>query len=310
MNILFIASGNDYQCDMLFHGLHELSGVTVYTHSDMWYMFEGNDPAKVSGLYGKGFSLYNRINASKRIEPSSTIREKIKSKFYDCIIYGHIHRCSEYLNDVLDVYSPQEIVFVDGEDYDFHLTRRLKSMVKKYQPPFFQQYRDAITLSKKGIYFKRELRNCDSKYFYPISFAIPEKNIIAEPLPDKTRDQASIIPGNLSTYIYNTEAEYYRGYAISKYAITTKRAGWDCLRHYEILANNCIPYFPHIEKCPTFTMQTFPKTIIMETNKLIERGKLQGVLFEDYSHQLHSYTKNMLTTKKVAEYVLSKVSAR
>jgi hypothetical protein len=29
-----------------------------------------------------------------------------------------------------------------------------------------------------------------------------------------------------------------------------KKGGWDCLRHYEIIGNGCMPYFENIEKCP------------------------------------------------------------
>ncbi len=37
---------------------------------------------------------------------------------------------------------------------------------------------------------------------YPIGFAIPETKIISD-IPEKDRDFASIIPGVLSTYIYD-----------------------------------------------------------------------------------------------------------
>ncbi len=62
-------------------------------------------------------------------------------------------------------------------------------------------------------------------------------------IPEKDQDFASLIPGVLSTYIYDTEEEYFKGYQRAFYAVTCKKAGWDCLRHYEILANGCIPYF-------------------------------------------------------------------
>jgi hypothetical protein len=309
MNILFLSPGNsDYQCDILFHGLNELPGVTVYTNSDMWYMFAGNEPAKINELYGKGFSLYNRLKNDKRIEDASIITEKIKSKFYDCIIYGSIFRCSEYLDKILYIYPKQKIIFIDGEDTDFSLQFNFQQWWQlKHLDTYYGNYLKAVRLSKKGIYFKRELRNCDRKYFYPLSFAIPEENIITAPFPNKMRNQASIIPGKLSTYIYDNEKDYYEGYATSIYAVTTKKAGWDCLRHYEILANRCIPYFPGILNCPDYTMHLFPKTIIAETNRLIEKDKLNGATAEYYNDILYDITKNRLTTKKLAQYVLSMV---
>jgi hypothetical protein len=308
MNILFVQSGDkpDYQCDMIFHGLNNMPGITVYTNKDAWFMYQGIEPDKLSSLYGKGFSIYNRLSVDKRIDDSASIIEKVRAKFYDCIIYGSVYGCLDYLDDVLLVYRKQEVFFIDGGDYDFSLSYTIKPIFRlKYVPSFYKQYSDAFKLSDKGFYFKRELRNNDRRYFFPISFAIPEENIITPPFPSKTRDQASIIPGFISTYTYDNETDYYNGYAISKYAVTTKKGGWDCLRHYEILANNCIPYFPNIEKIPLYTMHVFPKNLIIETNKLIEHKSLTNSVYSYYSDILYQYTKNTLTTKKLAEYVLS-----
>jgi len=308
MNILYITSGQeDYQSDMLFHGLNELASVTIYTNKDLWYMFAGNEPVKTANLYGKGFSLYNRIKKNKNVETPAIIEDKIKSKFYDCVIYGSIHHNSEYLDIVLLTYPKQKIIFIDGEDYDFSLIWCIYpnwKQIKNYWS-HRKKYEKAIYLSKRGFYFKRELRDCDRRYFLPISFAIPTENIIAYSFPDKQREQAFIVPGDLSTYIYDREKDYYDGYAISRYAITIKKSGWDCLRHYEILANRCIPYFPGIEKCPMHTMHFFPKTLITETNKLIEAHQLNESVAEYYNELLYNVTKDRLTTKKLAEYILS-----
>ena len=39
------------------------------------------------------------------------------------------------------------------------------------------------------------------------------------------------------------ESDYYKDYQRSYFAITCKKGGWDCLRHYEILANAVSPTF-------------------------------------------------------------------
>lgn len=305
--ILFLSSdsGPDYQCDALYHGLCELPDVVVSTNADLWYMFEGCDEKRLRSLYGKGFSLYNRLKGSnKRVEKQQVIREKINAKQYDYIIYGSIHRSELFLNEVLELYPPERVAFVDGEDWDF--SPPVKNYYqRKHFIRFSNQYRKAKILSRAGYYFKRELRSGDHKFFYPIYFAIPEQNVITAPLADKIREQAFIIPGDMSTYIYENEEDYYKGYAISKYGVTTKKAGWDCLRHYEILANGCIPYFPGIEKCPQYTMHLFPKNIIQETNKLIEMKMLSDSLVNYYCNTLLSYTKEHLTTKALARYVLA-----
>jgi hypothetical protein len=78
----------------------------------------------------------------------------------------------------------------------------------------------------------------------------------------KERRVAHSDPRDRSTYVFKTESEYYQDYQFSKYAITTKKAGWDCLRHYEIMGNSCIPLFQDIQHAPRFTMMKFPKALL------------------------------------------------
>jgi hypothetical protein len=148
---------------------------------------------------------------------------------------------------------------------------------------------------------------------FPIQFSIPEKKIVRN-IPIKDKDFASIIPGNLQTYIYTTESDYYADYRRSYYAITTKKGGWDCMRHYEILANGCIPFFLNLEQCPPNTMTLLPKDLILEAMHLdgvsylhIDHSKFDLVKYYDILHRLIQYTREHLTTKKMAEYVLSKM---
>jgi hypothetical protein len=44
-------------------------------------------------------------------------------------------------------------------------------------------------------------------------------------------------------YLFTRVEDYYADLRSSRFGITTKRAGWDCLRHYELAANGCVPCF-------------------------------------------------------------------
>lgn len=151
---------------------------------------------------------------------------------------------------------------------------------------------------------------CSSRLF-PITFSIPEEKII-QVFPKKTKLLSSLIPGILKTYIYNTEKEYYLEYQSSYFAMTTKKAGWDCMRHYEILANGCLPYFPEIEKCPLFTMVMIPKHLFFRSNELYEKMKISIVEnLREYSElwrEMIDYLKEHLTTRKIAGYILERCS--
>lgn len=151
---------------------------------------------------------------------------------------------------------------------------------------------------------------------YPITFSIPLCKIV-DSIPDKKRILSSLIPGDSSTYIYNTEEEYYNQYKESMFAITKKKAGWDCLRHYEILACGTIPVFTDINFCPINTMALWPKDLLNQANLLYNKIKLYTIdtipdnLQKDYYmllDELMQYLHNHLTTTCIAKYVLSKTN--
>jgi hypothetical protein len=148
----------------------------------------------------------------------------------------------------------------------------------------------------------------------PISFSIPEEKLcIIDNINYKTKILSSLIPGDTSTYIYNTEQDYYNEYKESYFAMTVKKAGWDCMRHYEILANGCVPYFVDIEECPQYTMYLCPKHLFIEANALYNKLKTKQIrdltdedinTYNKLRNRLFEYTQTYLTTSKMASYIL------
>jgi len=159
----------------------------------------------------------------------------------------------------------------------------------------------------------------------PISFSIPEEKIV-ENIPVKTKIIANINPTGVgkNTYIFENEADYYNDYKTSLFAITRKKGGWDCMRHYEILACGCIPIFDNLENCPEKTMFNFPKEIIKETNiffnYLLKKYGVNNlylnntvsildddeiIKYNDFVRVLLKYTRQMLTTTCLAQYILN-----
>ena len=84
-----------------------------------------------------------------------------------------------------------------------------------------------------------------------------------------------------------------------------KKAGWDCMRHYEILGNYCIPYFVGLEDCPKNTLANLPKELLLEAKDLA--GNFDEQKYFIILNELFDYTKNNLTTKNLANYILSKI---
>ena len=150
---------------------------------------------------------------------------------------------------------------------------------------------------------------------HPICFCIPEEKISISKIDHKTKVLSNLIPGDLSTYIYNTEDSYYKEYQASYFAHTKKKAGWDCLRHYEIIANGCLPVFENIENCPTNSCFLLPKDLIINCNHLYDQVKELSVeqLSEDFfskylslRNELIQYMRDYLTTEQMATYILKK----
>ena len=151
---------------------------------------------------------------------------------------------------------------------------------------------------------------------YPINFSIHDSKIVTK-IPEKTRILAPLIPSYTNTYVYDSEDQYYQMYQESCFAITTKKAGWDCMRHYEILANACIPLFLDIDECPDSILTFLPKQLLIDVkefyfrhingkHKIEELSKNELDIIETYTHELWSYTRDKLTNMEMAKYVLGR----
>ncbi len=279
MKVLYLSKGDhvDYQDDCLCIGLKELFGADVVDINKREHMYTSYDPVAASKLYGMGMSV-TRVLEDLEVDRTD-IGSKIKNNYFDLVVYGSIWRCSDYFDMILQYMPKNKVVIVDGEDE-----------------------RNIHPLSRYGTpYFKRELITA-TNIIKPISFAIPtcKLNFSGE----KTRDIAICDPNDRSTYIYKNEKDYYAGYGEARFGKTMCKAGWDCMRHYEILANGCIPLFHNISECPLMTMEYFPKIECWLVNRRLEKSSHEDV-FDYYADFFRKYTEKNLTTKALATKFLN-----
>lgn len=278
-NQIFQQSGgylNDYLNDLLFYGFTELDDIEIVDSTPIIHLYKENqNKIPVQNLWGKGFTstfLIEKDNIDR-----THIEDKIKDRYFDFIIYGAVKRCLDYYDLVSSIYPSNKIILIDGDDFV-----------------------GVSPLAAKHLYFKREL--LDNKMI-PIHFAIPESKITKIKL-GKTQEYGSIIPGQ-GGYKFDVEQEYYNDYNKSYFGVTMKKAGWDCMRHYEILANNCIPYFTDLHECPSTTLTNLPKELLLEARNLANNFDEQKYFL--ILDELFNYTKQHLTTKQLAQYVLNHV---
>ena len=315
---------SDYQIDSIYHGA-VVSGYKILSNLYPWWLYKNQtDIENYNKIWGKGFTLYNLLES----EP-----DKYHISDVDCIIIGIHHTANhqdDYLNSTIQQFKQEfpniPIFIVDGWDQP-HISMR------------------AVELS--NYYFKRELpEHIEHIKIKPISFAIPEQYIVNQ-IPIKIKTFAESIPAmhswgdhpHLKTYKYTNQIDYYNDYRESYFAYTCCKAGWDCMRHYEILANGCIPWFTDIEKCPRTILTNFPKELCIEAKKLpgvkpgttipynplqstylgdtrmIKPSKDRGLIDDNFSeskyldltNKLLKYTKNNLTTSKLIEYIINHI---
>ena len=270
---------SDYQNDLVFYGLRELYGDDVVDSTQIISLYkEYEGRINPRNLWG-GMTTFWLIG-DNNIDRTN-IEQKIKDNYYDLVIYGSIKRCKDYYDLVSQYYPDNKVILIDGNDET-----------------------ELDPLYKKHLYFKRELVE-EHPNLLPITFAIPTSKL-ATPNKNKTQDYATCIPGQPETYIFKDEQPYYEDYQKSYYGVTMKKAGWDCMRHYEILGNYCMPYFVGLENCPTDTLAKFPKELLLEARELannFDEQKYYGILDKVFEH-----TKQHLTTKSLAKYVIERAS--
>ena len=278
MKILHINNFNypDYQNDMIYHGGKSTMSDDYESSSPAFYMHK--DYQNISQLYGRGFTIFGKLPPV--VHKDNDIIYKIENKYYDYIIYGSIFRDSNYFDLVSKCYDKHHIVFIDGED---HIGIN-------------------NTFVNKGHYFKRELVHDETSMLHHIGFGIPESSIKQYYIKDQVLSKMN--PLNKSSYVYNTEEEYYNEYNRSFFAVTCKKAGWDCLRHYEILMCGCIPYFIDLSQCPVNTLKHFPKETLLEYyNKYSDR--VSKSYFEILS-KLQEFLINNCTTKSIFKSIMER----
>jgi hypothetical protein len=266
---------SDYLNDLTFYGLRELFGDGVVDSTQIISLYKEYE-GKINPIHIWGGMTAFWLIGENKIDRSN-IEQKIKDKFYDLIIYGSIRRCQDYYDIVSNVYPQNKVILIDGDDES-----------------------DIHPLVDKHLYFKRELYTNHSNLL-PITFSYPTCKLV-EPNRNKTIEYASCIPGQPETYVFKNERDYYEDYQKSYYGVTMKKAGWDCMRHYEIMGNYCMPYFIALEECPKSILFNFPKELLLEAKNLannFDESNYYRILDDIYTH-----TKETLTTKSMAEYII------
>ena len=246
---------SDYQSDAIFHGLVKKLGKDVHTYYNLWWHHKSEkekDPDRFNKIWGNGFTMYGLLDEREYTRARIHYNLLFLSGSYDAVvipIHHTMNKQDEQLQAIINFfaergYEKNQIIVIDGWDQEY---------INK-------------EIAESCTYYKREMKDHHEEYAHPISFAIPKEKI--RRLNDSKRKAAfaplipvnqSIDPSYMSTYVYDTEESYYDMYQTAYFSYTSKKGGWDTLRHYEIIANGSVPFFVDMESCPEYTLCNFPK---------------------------------------------------
>ena len=77
------------------------------------------------------------------------------------------------------------------------------------------------------------------------------------------------------------------------------------MRHYEILANYCLPHFIDLANCPVNIMTNYPKKLGLSANKLAESRSLNQEHYYELLNETFEYFNTHMTTENLAKYVMN-----
>lgn len=245
MTILYLtSSGEDYLQDQILLGLREVLADQVLDHPRKSVLYQ-NCKVPAQKLYGRGFTIWKFL---RDIQVNrNDVDQRIKAGEFNTLIFGNIwrqrnefqrFRSKRYLR-----HHFHQVAFLDGEDHN-------------------HTYLPALPY---GLYFKREFGKIIR---FPrcrrINFSIPEVKIRPQPIQkdqlfakhcqcEEAYKLAQIQEHCQRSYLFEEEDHYYLDLARSHYAVTMKKQGWECMRHYEIAANHTVPCFYQLDHKPRWS---------------------------------------------------------
>jgi len=269
--VLFISSSiEDYLSDSVFLGLRALLGERVVDYPRIDRLYDTIPSAQRQKLYGRGFGLYACL------PDISVDRTRIESQLvdgaFDAVIFSDIHRCFGRFVELLPYIEKTRVAVLDGAD---------SPALYPYSGAYWRRPErwGLPRAHTRFLYFKREWTPDTISYRYyrllpkqlatsvpspnnlrPIAFSFPDEKILSNSANvDKKAlwphhivdpEVRKLVNGATSGYAFEAESDYYADLRGARFGITTKRAGWDCLRHYEIAANGAVPCFRNLSSKP------------------------------------------------------------
>lgn len=259
----------DYLGDSVFHGLRTVLGEDVVDFPKIEYAYDTYPTEWHDRLYGHGFTLYGLL--PDLALDRNRMLDRIVDGEFDLVVFSDIWATfGTFVQLAPQLRGRVPIAVLDGHD---------RPEPYPYAGVWWRRrvWWTVPRAHTRSTYFKREITGLTGTFrsyltlppslaarlpsirrMRQIAFAIPEEKIVAEPPQAKDRllaghvvdPEVAALLGGQTSYAFADERAYYADLQRSRFGVTTKRAGWDCLRHYELAANGCVPCFRDLDRKP------------------------------------------------------------
>jgi hypothetical protein len=314
LKMLYITTANPRaQGDLLevsiFHGLKTILGDNFVDYPEKKIMYHDWSETTKDELHGRGFSLYKYPLKNLSID-----RKSIDLGSFDVVLFGTLTHYDGYpdYSFITKLYPENRIWYLDGHD------------MYGSAPVMGHHNGQHIIGNQKTNSFKRELIFPQDKV-YPTGFGIPEYQIREIDFNKKTQLFAKTAPsfarfgydpemGTRHHHVFTEEEPYYEDMEKSWFGLTCKKGGWDCLRHYEIIAAGSLLLFRDYNQKPnTCSPQDLPCYSYSspdELNSIVNRLLVNNTPTEEYIQMLNNQRRWLLdkgTTVARAKYIIDTI---
>jgi len=219
----------------ILHGMRSVLGANCIDLPRKKVMYHDFSESPKNSLHGRGFTLL-----TTPLDDLTEAQRKIED--IDAIIYGSGHIYGDSRIPELEE-KCDNIWFLDGNDLYGDAPRKIIYNNEEIIPTQFEKC------------FKRELVEEGLNKVFPTGFGIPIERIrqirfeAKTQLFQKTAPDDSLFKevkdfgGGFRHHVFDKEEDYYEDLSKSWFGLTCKKGGWDCLRHYEIIAGGSLLLF-------------------------------------------------------------------
>lgn len=325
--VLFLfPSYEDYLADSLFHGLRTLLGDRAVDYPKRAFLYDTYPPEDRARMYGRGFTLYGLL-PDVPVDRERAPDRALQDGEFDLVVVGDIWRDFGTWVRIGPQLEDTRVAVLDGADHP---------AMYPYGPYWWRRPSWWLLprAHRRATYFKRELRARTSFFRWymlmpqalasrlpfggdvrPIAFSIPAERVAGSPPPKSKQFPEHVVDPELAarlgastSYAFERESDYYADLRAARFGVTTKKGGWETLRHYEIAASGAVPCFRDLDRkeplCAPHGLDASNSISYASADELLEKvGEIGGERYGRLQAGALEWARRNTTTERAREFL-------